>query len=459
MSQIKDWAKHVMEIEKKFSSQIEIVEKSSTDESKNNDDEAPEQFNPAEVRLLTKIIRKGLVENKNNIEVLRKDPKSPFYSVKSFQDFNLNPNLLKGVYEMGFNVPSKIQETALTTLIADPPQNLIAQSQTGTGKTTALVLVMLSRVDSSLKYPQIICLSPTYELAIQSGEVAAHMAKFCPEIEMKFAVRGEEVPRNAKLTEHIIIGTPGKVLDWGIKFRVFDLKKIKVFILDEADVMIATLGNQDQCIKIHKNLSHSCQMAFFTTTCDQEIKDFAEHIVKNPITIRLRQEEESLDNITQYYITCKSQQEKNYVVTTIYGTVAVGKAIIFCNSRKTAACLSKKMSSDGHAVAVFSGDLTIEQRIHVLDRLRQGQDKVLITTDLFPRGINVEQLKIVVNFDLPSDFSGKPDCETYLRRIGNTGRFGKQGIAINLIDSDQSMEMCKTIEKHFDKKIHHLMNA
>lgn len=162
------------------------------------------------------------------------------------------PELLKGVYAMGFNAPSKIQETALPTLLADPPQNMIAQSQSGTGKTAAFVLAMLSRVNTSKPYPQVLCLSPTYELAIQTGEVAAKMAQFCPDILLRFAVRGEEIPRGEKLKEHIIIGTPGKILDWGLKYKHFDLKKVTVFVLDEADVMIATQGHQDQCIRIHK---------------------------------------------------------------------------------------------------------------------------------------------------------------------------------------------------------------
>ncbi|KAJ8951900.1 hypothetical protein NQ318_019879 [Aromia moschata] len=481
MSQKIDWAKYVAEAEKNITSKVDPTPMTPARRGGpwGGDDDAPEQFSPAEASLLAKVIRKGLVESKTDIEVQRKDPKSPLYSVKTFEALNLNPNLLKGVYEMGFNAPSKIQETALPTLLADPPQNLIAQSQSGTGKTAAFVLAMLSRVDASKKYPQVLCLSPTYELAIQTGEVAAHMAKFCPEIEMKFAVRGEEVPRGVKLTEHIIIGTPGKVLDWGVKFKVFDLKKITVFVLDEADVMIATQGHQDQCIRIHKNLSPACQMMFFSATYDQEVMDFAEHIVKNPITIRLRREEESLDNISQYYVRCANAQEKYNAVTNIYGTVGVGQAIIFChvsnydnnnNSKKvvntvvvfffrrgkTAAWLSEKMSKDGHAVAVLSGDLTVEQRINVLDRFRQGQEKVLITTNVLSRGIDVEQVTIVVNFDLPVDVHGKADCETYLHRIGRTGRFGKRGIAINLVDSEQSVAILKTIERHFNKKIHFL---
>ncbi|EFA03913.1 DEAD-box helicase Dbp80 [Tribolium castaneum] len=445
MSQKIDWAKFAEEQEKSVQKKLGDVSLSS---NRNN--------STAEASLLRKLMRNGLVESKTDIEIQRQNPNSPLYSVKTFEALNLNPNLLKGVYDMGFNAPSKIQETALPTLLANPPQNLIAQAQSGTGKTAAFVLAMLSRVDASLKYPQVLCLSPTYELAIQTGEVAAHMAKFCPEIEMKYAVRGEEVSRGSHLTEHIIIGTPGKVLDWALKFRVFDLKKLTVFVLDEADVMIATQGHQDQCIRIHKNLGPNCQMMFFSATYDQQIMEFAEMIVPDSITIRLKREEESLDNIQQYYVKCSGPQEKYNAVTNIYGTVGVGQAIIFCHTRRTASWLAEKMSKDGHAVAVLTGDLTVEQRINVLDRFRSGQEKVLITTNVLSRGIDVEQVTIVVNFDLPIDMQGKADCDTYLHRIGRTGRFGKQGIAINLVDSQEAMNICRDIEKHFNRKIHYL---
>ncbi|KAF2888172.1 hypothetical protein ILUMI_18001 [Ignelater luminosus] len=460
-----DWAKYLEEQEKQ---EKLLANKVSEIEVSNNDSEAqkaggdassedgPDHFSPAEVSLLQKIIRKGLVESKCDIEIQRQDPNSPLYSVKTFEALHLKPNLLKGVYEMGFNAPSKIQETALPTLLADPPQNLIAQSQSGTGKTAAFVLAMLSRVDPTKHYPQVLCLSPTYELAIQTGEVAAHMAKFCPEIELKYAVRGEEMPRGTKITEHIIIGTPGKVLDWGIKFRTFDLSKITVFVLDEADVMIATQGHQDQCIRIHKCLDRKCQMMFFSATYDQDVIEFAEVIVSNPLIIRLKREEESLDNIQQYYVKCANKQEKYDAVTNIYGTVGVGQAIIFCHTRRAANWLAEKMTKDGHAVAVLTGDLTVEQRIAVLDRFRNGQEKVLITTNVLSRGIDVEQVTIVVNYDLPVDINGKPDCETYLHRIGRTGRFGKRGIAINLIDSSEAMLICQSIEKHFNRKIKYL---
>ncbi|KAF5303090.1 hypothetical protein FQR65_LT08421 [Abscondita terminalis] len=455
-----DWVKYIEEPEKTLINDVTQLELNNKGDSNSvieiNNEPASEHFSPAEVSLLQKIIRKGLVESKNNIEVQRQDPNSPLYSVKTFEALHLKPNLLKGIYEMGFNAPSKIQETALPTLLANPPQNLIAQSQSGTGKTAAFVLAMLSRVDPELRYPQVLCLSPTYELAVQTGEVAAHMSKFCPEIEIKYAVRGEEMPRGVKVNEHIIIGTPGKVLDWGVKYCSFDLSRINVFVLDEADVMIAQQGHQDQCIRIHKKLNEKCQMMFFSATYDQEVMEFAEVIVPKPIIIRLKREEESLDNIQQYYVRCANKQEKYSAVTNIYGTVGVGQAIIFCHTRKTASWLTEKMTKDGHAVALLTGDLTVEQRIAVLDRFRSGQEKVLITTNVLSRGIDVEQVTIVVNFDLPVDVHGKADCETYLHRIGRTGRFGKRGIAINLIDSVETMNICQTIEKHFNRKIKYL---
>jgi len=266
-------------------------------------------------------------------------------------------------------------------------------------------------------------------------------------------LRGEEIARGSKITENIIIGTPGKVLDWSIKFKFFDLKKITVFVLDEADVMIATQGHQDQSIRIHKNLGPHCQMLLFSATYDQAVMDFAENIVSNPVTIKLRREEESLDNIKQYYVNCDTPEAKYRSIANIYGVITIGQAMIFCHTRKTASWLVEKMTAEGHAVALLSGELTIEQRVQVLDRFRDGLEKILITTNVLSRGIDVEQVTIVVNFDLPIDVTGTADCETYLHRIGRTGRFGKHGLAINLVDGPKSMTVLKEIERHFGKDI------
>merc|ERR1712066_54915 len=186
------------------------------------------------------------------------------------------------------------------------------------------------------------------------------MSQFAPEITLRYAVKGEEIPRGSKINDHIVIGTPGKVLDWALKFRFFDIKKIRVFVLDEADVMIATQGHQDQSIRIHKQLSPECQMMLFSATYDSQVMDFAENIVPNPVIIRLRREEESLDNIKQYWVQCETPQEKYMSIANIYGVVTIGQAIIFCHTRKNAAWLVEKMTKDGHAVALLSGELTVD---------------------------------------------------------------------------------------------------
>jgi ATP-dependent RNA helicase DDX19/DBP5 len=420
------------------------------------DEDGEEKASKADASLINKMLRNKLVTSKADLEVLQRDPNSPLYSVKSFEALNLKSDLLRGVYDMGFNAPSKIQETALPTLLADPPQNMIAQSQSGTGKTAAFVLTMLSRVDPSLPYPQCLCLAPTYELALQIGEVSKQMAKHMTDLKIKFAVRGERLPRGSKLQDHIIIGTPGTVVDWCKKFKFMDLRKVRVFVLDEADVMIDTQGHQDQSIRLQRDLSKECQMLLFSATYDQQVMKFAQAVVPNPVLIRLRREEESLENIKQVYIECRDQRDKFQALSNIYGTLSLGQSMIFCKTKKTASWLAEQMTQEGLPVALLSGELMVEQRAAVIARFREGKDKVLITTNVSARGIDVEQVTVVVNFDLPTDQGGQADCETYLHRIGRTGRFGKQGLAINMVDGHRSMQILHNIEKHFGRSIEKL---
>uniref|UniRef100_A0A671QZ40 RNA helicase n=1 Tax=Sinocyclocheilus anshuiensis TaxID=1608454 RepID=A0A671QZ40_9TELE len=381
--------------------------------------------------LLNKLIRSNVVNNTNQVEVLQRDPNSPLYSVKTFEELRL-------------------------------PQNLIAQSQSGTGKTAAFVLAMLSHVDPSLKWPQCLCISPTYELALQTGKVIEQMGKFYSEVKLAYAVRGHKMDRGVKIKEQIVIGTPGTVLDWCVKLKLIDPKKIKVFVLDEADVMIATQGHQDQSIRIQRMLPKGCQMLLFSATFEDSVWKFAERVVPDPNIIKLKREEETLDTIKQYYVLCNSKEDKFNALCNIYGAITIAQAMIFCHTRKTANWLAGQLSEEGHQVALLSGEMVVEQRAAVIERFRDGKEKVLITTNVLfvsnlsvcpSTGIDVEQVSVVINFDLPLDKDGNPDNETYLHRIGRTGRFGKRGLAVNMVDSQRSMEILKTYEKHFNKKI------
>ncbi|KAM4720724.1 LOW QUALITY PROTEIN: ATP-dependent RNA helicase DDX19A-like [Rhinophrynus dorsalis] len=356
---------------------------------------------------------------------------------------------------MGFNRPSKIQATALPLMLTSPPQNLIAQSQTGTGKSTAFALAMLSRVDPAQRYPQCLYLCHTYELALQTGKVIAQMGTFFPEIKLAYAVKGNKPKHGHKISEQIVIGTPGTVLDWCTKLHLIDPKKIQVFVIDDADAMIAVPGLQDQCIRVQRMLPQNCQRLLFSTTFKEPAWIFAQKVVPQPNIITLKREEEALDTIKQYYVLC-DREDKFEALCNIYGAVTIAQSMIFCNSNKTASWLVGELSKDGHQVALLNGEMPMEQKAAVIEGFREAKHKVLVTSNADVRGIDVKQVSLVINFDIPIDKDGNPDNETYLHQIGRTGRFGKKGLAINMVDSKRSLDILKGIQWHFSKKIEHL---
>lgn len=412
-----------------------------------------EQVSKAEFSLMNKYIRKSLFNCTNDVEVIRSDPNSPLYSVKSFEELNLDEALLKGVYEMGYSKPSKIQESALPILINEK-KNMIAQSQSGTGKTAAFVLASLSRVDVSQKYPQVIILSPTYELAVQTYKVATQMAKFKSDITFRLVAKGEPIS-NTKWTETVLIGTPGRMVDSTLKYKNVDLSKIKVYVLDEADVMIDTQGHKAQSMRLKRALPDTCQILLFRATYDEEIRKFATDIVPNATEIHLKQEEQSLSNIQQYYVITQTEEDKYRALANLFGTISIGQTFIFCQTKKSANYLAQKLRADGHQVGLISGELTVEQRNQALLDFKEGRQRVLISTNLMARGIDIDQVTVVVNYDLPVDKVGI-DKETYLHRIGRTGRFGKDGLAINMVSTMEERKMIEILQTHFKQPIHEL---
>ncbi|XP_062450578.1 ATP-dependent RNA helicase DDX25 isoform X2 [Rhea pennata] len=314
---------------------------------------------------------------------------------------------------------------------------------------------MLSRVNAAERYPQCLCLAPTFELALQIGRVIEKMGQFCVNIKVTYAVQGNRVPPGTMLEEQIVIGTPGTVLDWCFKRRMLNLKKISVFVLDEADIMIDTQGFSSQSIRIQRVLPKDCQMLLFSATFKKAVWKFATQLISNPIVIKLRQEELALSTIRQYYFVCESRVEKYRALCNIYGSITIGQAIIFCQTRKMAEWLSLEMTEDGHRVAMLTAELTVQQRADVIQRFRDGKEKVLVTTNVCARGIDVKQVTIVVNFNLPANLKKQPDFETYLHRIGRTGRFGKKGIAFNMVES-RNLYLVRMIEEHFQTEIKRL---
>lgn len=385
-------------------------------------------------------------EVKVNLADLQADANSPLYSVKSFEELGLSEELLKGLYAMKFQKPSKIQEKALPILIRDPPHNMIAQSQSGTGKTAAFSLTMLTRVDPNVNATQAICLSPARELARQTLEVIQEMGKFT-KVTTQLVVP-DSFERNKPITANIVVGTPGTVLDL-IRRKMLSLGSIKVFVLDEADNMLDKQGLGDQCIRVKKFLPKTCQLVLFSATFDDGVRQYAKKIIPTAVSLELQKNEVNVDAIKQLFMDCDSEEHKYTILSELYGLLTIGSSIIFVKTKQTANLLYAKLKKEGHQVSILHGDLQSQERDRLIDDFREGRSKVLITTNVLARGIDIPTVSMVVNYDLPTLQNGQADPSTYVHRIGRTGRFGRTGVAISFIHDKKSFEVLSAIQKYF----------
>jgi len=373
-----------------------------------------------------------------------------YVGASTFEDMKLHQKLLENIYRVGFVKPSKIQEKAIPLLLHDPPTNLIGQSQSGTGKTAAFTLAMLSRINVDLKAPQAIVLAPTRELVRQILFVVQSLGKDYP-VSIQLAVK-DSLPKGGKVESNIIIGTPGTIMDL-IRKRRLATNNIRFFVLDEADNMLDLQGLGDQSIRIRKMVPATCQIALFSATFSSNLWKFANRFAPNANKISLKTEELSVDGIKQFYMDCKDEKQKEEILSAIYGLLTVSQSIIFVRRRDVAEKLGRKMTNEGHKVIVLHGKFEGDERDQVMDDFRSGKAKVLITTNVLARGIDVLQVNLVINYDIPLDGEGRPDPETYLHRIGRTGRFGRVGVAINFVHDQKSLRDMRAIEKYFGREI------
>ncbi|KJA14422.1 hypothetical protein HYPSUDRAFT_208729 [Hypholoma sublateritium FD-334 SS-4] len=376
---------------------------------------------------------------------------SPLYSAETFQELGLHPDLLKGLFAMGFDKPSKIQEKALPFLLTDPcrvrtsllhpsfartahrdpgrPTNMIGQSQSGTGKTAAFVFTMLTRIDYDLNKPQAISLARSRELARQIMSVITAVSKYTS-VRTVYAIK-DSLPHDAtNVTAQIIVGTPGTMSDL-LRHR----RHVEVFLLDEVDNMLDQdgLGEQTLCVK---NLlrAKQLQVILFSATLPGHVRSYASKIAPNANKIEL-QKELSVDNICQFYMDCRNAEHRYDILVSLYRLFTIGQSIIFYQDAA--------------------------ERDAIIDRFREGREKVLIATNVIARGIDIMQVNMAVNYDLPlinERVTGKgaderPDIETYIHRIGRTGRFGRRGVLINFVHDKKTWMQIELIEKALGKKI------
>lgn len=369
--------------------------------------------------------------------------------VASFDDMNLKELLLRGIYGLGFEKPSAIQQRAIVPCCTG--RDVIAQAQSGTGKTATFSVSILQRIDETLPHVQALVMAPTRELAMQIQKVMCALGEYM-NVQVHACIGGTSIREDQRQLEkgvHVVVGTPGRVNDM-ISRNVLQTEKIKMFVLDEADEMLSK-GFKDQIYDVFKTMPQDVQVVLLSATMPAEVLEVTECFMQNPIQILVKKEELTLEGIRQYYINVGKDDFKFDTLCDLYDQVNVTQAVIFCNTRKKVEYLTEMMTKNKFTVSCLHGDMEQAERETIMREFRSGSSRVLITTDLLARGIDVQQVSLVINYDLPAN------RENYLHRIGRSGRFGRKGVAINFV-TDQDVRTLQELEQFYTTSIDEMPN-
>ncbi|CDR93880.1 eukaryotic translation initiation factor 4A, putative [Babesia bigemina] len=364
--------------------------------------------------------------------------------VDSFEALKLNEDLLRGIYSYGFERPSAIQQRGIKPIIEN--HDTIGQAQSGTGKTATFSIAALQLIDYSLLSCQILILAPTRELAQQIQKVVLALGDYL-KVQCHACVGGTIVRDDVmklKAGVHMVVGTPGRVYDM-IDKKALLTHKIKLFILDEADEMLSR-GFKGQIHEVFRRMPPDVQVALFSATMPNEILELTTKFMRSPKRILVKKDELTLEGIKQFYVMIDKEEFKFDTLCDLYESVTITQAIIYCNTRRKVDMLTSKMQERDFTVSSMHGDMGQNERDLIMREFRSGSTRVLITTDLLARGIDVQQVSLVINYDLPMS----PD--NYIHRIGRSGRFGRKGVAINFL-TPMDMEAMKNIENYYNTQI------
>ena len=372
-------------------------------------------------------------------------PDTELKAYDTFDDMGLSDELARGIYSFGFEKPSKIQTYAIIPM--KNHRDILAQSQSGTGKTGAFVIGSLSCVDKTLHAPQVLVLAPTRELAQQTETVARNLGQYMG-LKVLSATGGNQLRADIQALRdgaQFIVGTPGRVYDL-IRRGDFVLEHMRVVIMDEADQMLEDLfAEQVKCILDFK-FPNDTQLALFSATMPADVLALAEKFLNNPIRILLPPDEVTLKGIQQYHVALEREDWKFDALLDIYQHLKINQAFIYVNKRQKAEQLAKRMTEAGFSLECIHGEMSMADRRKRMEDFRSGEVRVLISTDLLARGIDVQQVSVVINYELPSN------RENYIHRIGRSGRFARKGLAINLVTTEE-VALLKDIEKFYSTSI------
>ena len=369
--------------------------------------------------------------------------------IKRWDDLDLKESLLRGIYAYGFENPSEIQKKAIPAILTG--RDTIGQAQSGCGKTGTFAIGLLQRLDITSQTTQTLILVPTHELVHQIATVIRALGSFMDGLEVRTMVGGtsvrEEIDSITKCVPHVVVGCTGRVLDM-IHRRALNACDIKMLIMDEADEMLSH-GFKDQVYEIFQQLNMEIQVALFSATMPPEILELAEKFMRDPIQITMKAVELNLECIKQYYVALASDDAKFDMLKTIFEKITISQCIIYVNTVPRVVDLYDALVRDGFPVCCIHSSMDKAERDRVMTDFRKGTYRMMISSNLTARGIDVQQVGTVINFDIPSD------VHSYLHRIGRSGRWGRKGKAINFMVR-QDVRQMRRIEEHYGSTVEEL---
>jgi translation initiation factor 4A len=369
--------------------------------------------------------------------------------IENWDDLNLNTDLLRGIYAYGFEKPSPIQRRAIKPIVDG--KDLIAQAQSGTGKTATFTIGALSKVNLELNETQVIILSPTRELSKQTASVMIGIGGVLKDLRVQVVVGGSSIDEDSAFMKnnvpHVIAGCPGRVYDM-MRRNHIQAKTVKLVILDEADEMLST-GFKEQVYNIFQHFKNDIQVALFSATLPPYINNITSKFMREPVRITVKTEQLTLEGISQFYVGVEDDMQKYATLKDLYAFMSVSQCIIYCNSIKRVSDLYDAMTEDGFPVCRIHSNMDKSEREKAFADFRNGASRVMISSNVTARGIDIQQVSCVINFDVPKD------VHTYLHRIGRSGRWGRKGVGINLITRRDSSKL-KEIEEYYSCQINEL---
>lgn len=380
--------------------------------------------------------------NSCSVEERAAEPEDEESPVKTWDDLNIDTNILRSIYAYGFETPSDIQKKAIPPIKAK--RDLIAQAQSGTGKTGAFVVGVLSQIDPAIKATQAIVLAPTHELVSQIHSVFGNLSSFMEGVSIKKMVGGtmvvDEIQEIRDNVPHIIVGCTGRVFDM-IKRRALSTRNVRICVLDEADEMLS-VGFKEQIYNIFQQLPTDVQIALFSATMPPAILQLTDRFMRDPARITMKPQELNLDGIKQYFVAMHNDYDKLECLKDLFSRLTVSQTIIYANDVRRVRDLYEALVQEGFSVCSIHRDMTKQERHDTITKFRDGRFRTLISSNITARGIDVQQVNTVINFDIPRS------VDTYLHRIGRSGRWGRKGMAINFVTKADIRQM-KTIEQHY----------